>query len=125
MLDAILLKQMTHILFNYWSYSLKFYSTFLLTLILYFVNLKRRDVVKQFYILGYSRKVSFHPIYTSKKYGQGITYFGTMLAKFRHSSSNYPRLNASVSNKVMLQLLGVPRLPRGDSLCCFYKNGGL
>ena len=47
MLDAILLKQMTHILFNYWSYSLKFYSTFLLTLILYFVNLKRRDVVKQ------------------------------------------------------------------------------
>ena len=47
MLDAFLLKQITHIFLNYLSHSLNFYCTFLLSLILYFANSKRRDVVKK------------------------------------------------------------------------------
>jgi len=45
--------------------------------------------------------------------------FGTLLAFFGHGWSNYPRVHASVSNKVVPQLLGVPK--RG-SLGCFLQK---
>ena len=132
MLDAFLLKQITHIFLNYLSHSLNFYCTFLLSLILYFANSKRRDVVKKnIDLLESSSNFTFQ--HKVEKFDIGVSphfherkqmattphIFGTLLAFLWHHWSNYPLVHASVSNKVLPHLLGVPT--RG-SLGCFYKK---